>query len=1112
MCETCCSTTSTVHKAEDLDEVSPSQGKFLRIYRRSIMGMYRAVRDHLQGLRKAVLYGVETQVVRRLVPDISQISNPLIDFIPQTGLDKALYDLRFPETVVPVGKAVAWNGWDKVKNTIVDWNDINVAGDRRIGRHTMKIYGESMGVAGQIARIATPFDVVNENAVKYAAVSTNHLVTVISDETKATLRKIIESGVQNGDSAYTIGRNIRPYVGLNRQQSEWLNSYLAKLGKANVRGQVLVKKVDKWVAKQIRYRAEMIARTETARAMSEGTIRGYKEGGLKKIQFEASGDACIECFYLDGNVYTLSGGSGLIPVHPNCRCTWLPLYEEISGEVAEPVKPKPRLGPKPKTPAGGIPKPLPRTSKPAKVPMGGLADDVVELVDDLAYQMEGGRVIPPVNAPPAAADYKAYADKRWADYKKVGGDYPASMSAKDVKALKELYALEAREGLADGFDDYLIHRRKVQRGWAKKNGGKLVPYEGPPVIGTPPVAVKPTVTPKPKPPKPAAPKKPKLLDLDDPPSFDEFKSYADHRWDEFKASEWYKKEEWSAKSIKDYKDDLANVANKTWTKYGKDGVKEFASGPVKPNARFTEWLETRRKAQHARAGAKVPTPKPKPVAPKPKPVPEPKIVLPKTPDLPTAPPVRAPTGPPKFAEMQPEDIGKRLVYEKDLGGSTGARLYKDVETGERWVVKHGASEAHARNELLSNKLYDLVGVNAPESHAALVDDQFAIVTRWVDGKEMRTLANLGKAGRKRMQQGFASDSWLANWDVLGASGDNIIIARGNVPWRIDNGGALLRRARGEAKRLTGTVGELTSLKDPARNRMAAELFGDLSADDVYKQALKLRRAATDRDLARAVDRVYRGSTMPLKEQRELIQLLKDRRDDLFDKARAARAAARNAANPVPLKPQELRFVTERSRNMPPSVERWKPKKLGPIDSRVPDMPARWADDVASQFKEPANRVGASIEQLTKELKMSEKEVMEHLQQMVEQQMKKSKAFIRAPITTRRGTPGFNPAEAILKDGRFKTQFETGTSSGALDNTFRKRFERDGFGVRNSTPLPERPIYGYLSDGPGDALDGAAGMDHYGQVAFRLKDKVKTRATWTGADSLGNDAFVASPVN
>ncbi len=79
------------------------------------------------------------------------------------------------------------------------------------------------------------------------------------------------------------------------------------------------------------YRATVMARTEVIHAHAEATLNRYQEFGIEgvtaEIEFSTSGDdrVCDICAGLEGKVYTLAEARGVIPVHPQCRCTWLPV-------------------------------------------------------------------------------------------------------------------------------------------------------------------------------------------------------------------------------------------------------------------------------------------------------------------------------------------------------------------------------------------------------------------------------------------------------------------------------------------------------------------------------------------------------------------------------------------------------------------------------------------------------------------------------------------------------------------------------------------------------------------------------------------------------------------
>lgn len=85
-----------------------------------------------------------------------------------------------------------------------------------------------------------------------------------------------------------------------------------------------------------RTRGELIARTEVIRAWNESALNRYQEFGIPgvtaQVEFATAGDdrVCATCARLNGKMYTLEEARGVIPVHPNCRCAWLPVIPNLS--------------------------------------------------------------------------------------------------------------------------------------------------------------------------------------------------------------------------------------------------------------------------------------------------------------------------------------------------------------------------------------------------------------------------------------------------------------------------------------------------------------------------------------------------------------------------------------------------------------------------------------------------------------------------------------------------------------------------------------------------------------------------------------------------------------
>lgn len=93
-----------------------------------------------------------------------------------------------------------------------------------------------------------------------------------------------------------------------------------------------------------RGRAERVARTEIIRAHAEGQLIALEQMGVKevgaKVEWATAGDSlvCPKCSKLEGKILTLSRAKGMLPLHPNCRCCWMPAFpddDEFMNEGTE---------------------------------------------------------------------------------------------------------------------------------------------------------------------------------------------------------------------------------------------------------------------------------------------------------------------------------------------------------------------------------------------------------------------------------------------------------------------------------------------------------------------------------------------------------------------------------------------------------------------------------------------------------------------------------------------------------------------------------------------------------------------------------------------------------
>jgi SPP1 gp7 family putative phage head morphogenesis protein len=84
-------------------------------------------------------------------------------------------------------------------------------------------------------------------------------------------------------------------------------------------------------------RARTLARTEIIGSHAAATLNSFKEAGLEGVnvlaEFATAGDnkVCERCAALEGKLYSIEEAEGLIPVHPNCRCTFIPAVIDMGG-------------------------------------------------------------------------------------------------------------------------------------------------------------------------------------------------------------------------------------------------------------------------------------------------------------------------------------------------------------------------------------------------------------------------------------------------------------------------------------------------------------------------------------------------------------------------------------------------------------------------------------------------------------------------------------------------------------------------------------------------------------------------------------------------------------
>lgn len=114
----------------------------------------------------------------------------------------------------------------------------------------------------------------------------------ITEDLSKTITNELTDGVLRGESIYKLTRRLREKAGITKA------------------------------------RAESFARTETMYAFNTAMKAEYERYGVEEVEWLTAGDAnvCAGCAALNGRVFPIDKAPSC-PLHPNCRCTLIPLVE-----------------------------------------------------------------------------------------------------------------------------------------------------------------------------------------------------------------------------------------------------------------------------------------------------------------------------------------------------------------------------------------------------------------------------------------------------------------------------------------------------------------------------------------------------------------------------------------------------------------------------------------------------------------------------------------------------------------------------------------------------------------------------------------------------------------
>lgn len=212
---------------------------------------------------------------------------------------------------------------------------------------------------------------------------------------------------------------------------------------------------------------------------------------------------------------------------------------------------------------------------------------------------------------------------------------------------------------------------------------------------------------------------------------------------------------------------------------------------------------------------------------------------------------------------------------EQLGSNPGSEYTAPTESGAtRFYVKFAQEDELPRlwNEHLANLLYETIGIAVPKTRVVKIEGSYGHASEIVD---------LDPSGAKvDLKDGFLADALLANWDAV-FNPDNTGVANGRTI-RLDAGGSLLFRARGERKTQTqfsDIVSEVELGTDLQNLTLGMrQMYPGLTLKDVQTQARQLRESVTDEVIDVLVDSVRLSKD----DRTYLKKTLKARRDYILD--------------------------------------------------------------------------------------------------------------------------------------------------------------------------------------------------------------------------------------
>lgn len=467
----------------------------------------------------------------------------------------------------------------------------------------------------------------------------------------------------------------------------------------------------------------------------------------------------------------------------------------------------------------------------------------------------------------------------------------------------------------------------------------------------------------------------------------------------------------------------------------------------------------------------------------------------------------------RFSEEKKESLSKDIKEIKSvpnfsllptLGGSSETYLY-DKEGTKYFIKKERPGKSgQLKSECLADKVYNAMGFAAPISDFHTIKDESTgdpfdcKISEYLSYQELGSLSPSQKEkAYEEIRKGFALDCLLSNWDVIGISGDNILVSPEGKVVRIDNGSAFEYRAKGSLK----------SSSDFLDSTEVVELSTMRTAGKAAEPVLKAFGSLTDIEISKQIDGLSSKENLLLDTLIEngananVIAAIRRRLEYMKAWSKVVKDAAAEEAELIK-KREEERLKWDKPVENPDMPSVVTEEYFKSWDSFELEGNSKLKESLRKGILETEKAREKGYERAAKELGMPIGAYKAKLQDLAERFIKVTYPGI--VLHTSGSHEAFS--KVFSKGGRFKALFETGTGCGCTRLESRSEYEHKVFGFIDDTKIDKdkRPVYGCASNNSRGFYGASEGRtaSGYGDVFVEVKrDKAIKSATITTGDSL-----------